>query len=487
MIESYAVSDIRAAEEAAMAVLPQGKLMKRAAKGLAAVILARLETRGDRRVVALVGPGNNGADTLYAAARISERGYHVTAVRGDWPVHEMALLTAKAANVHVVEADAALEAMGGAELVVDGILGIGGRPGLPEPADQWVDLIPEDAYVIAVDVPSGHDPEGLEALNPDGVFADETVTFGAPKPLHLLPQTSHACGQLTVIDIGLDLDEVTPAVERLGRDDIAGLWPVPRAEDDKYSRGVLGVIAGGEQYTGAAVLSVSAAASAGVGMVRYVGTGKPTALVRGLVPEAVIGAGQVQAWVIGPGMDVTASGAQAADMLAVAREALASTEPVLVDAGGLDLVEGPREAPTLLTPHAGECARLLTRLGHERSRDDVARRPLAHARELAERTRATVLLKGATTLVVPPAGSGRPVRSQEDAPGWLATAGAGDVLAGLIGALLAGGLDPLDAGSVGALVHGVAADDANPGGPIRASDVTHAIPGTVAGLLRDRT
>ncbi|MCE1179188.1 MAG: bifunctional ADP-dependent NAD(P)H-hydrate dehydratase/NAD(P)H-hydrate epimerase [Micrococcales bacterium] len=487
MIESYAVSDIRAAEETAMAGLPEGKLMKRAAKGLAAVILARLETRRARRVVALVGPGNNGADTLYAAARVSERGYDVTAVRGDWPVHEMALLTAKAANVHVLEGEAALGALAGAQLVVDGILGIGGRPGLPEPAGQWVDLIPQDAYVIAVDVPSGHDPEGLEALNPDGVFADETVTFGAPKPLHLLPPTAHASGQLTVIDIGLDLDGVTPAVERLGRDDIAGLWPVPGTGDDKYSRGVLGVVAGGEQYTGAALLSVGSAVSSGAGMVRYVGTGKPTALVRAMVPEAVIGAGQVQAWVIGPGMDVTASGAQAADMLAVAREALASPEPVLVDAGGLDLVEGTREAPTLLTPHAGECARLLTRLGHECSREDVDRRPLAHARELADRTRATVLLKGATTLVVPPSDAGLPVRAQDDAPAWLATAGAGDVLSGLAGTLLAAGLDPLTAGSVAALVHGVAADDANPGGPIRASDVSRAIPRTVAGLLRERT
>jgi NAD(P)H-hydrate repair Nnr-like enzyme with NAD(P)H-hydrate dehydratase domain len=157
---------------------------------------------------------------------------------------------------------------------------------------------------------------------------------------------------------------------------------------------------------------------------------------------------------------------------------------VLLDAGGLDLVDGPRAAPTLLTPHAGELARLLSRLeGRLTSRQDVTAWPLAHARRAADLTGATILLKGATTLVVPPSGSGLPVRSQSDAPPWLATAGAGDVLAGLCGALLATGLEPLEAGSLGALVHGLAADGANPGGPVRALAVAHGIPRTVAVLL----
>jgi NAD(P)H-hydrate repair Nnr-like enzyme with NAD(P)H-hydrate dehydratase domain len=155
-----------------------------------------------------------------------------------------------------------------------------------------------------------------------------------------------------------------------------------------------------------------------------------------------------------------------------------------VDAGGLDLVDGRRDAPTLLTPHAGELARLLTRLvGDETTRSRVAADPLGHARRAADLTGATILLKGAATLVVPPTASGLAVRSQNDAPPWLATAGAGDVLAGVCGALLAAGLSPLDAGSLGALVHGVAADRANPGGPVRALAVAHGIPETVAHLL----
>jgi NAD(P)H-hydrate repair Nnr-like enzyme with NAD(P)H-hydrate dehydratase domain len=195
----------------------------------------------------------------------------------------------------------------------------------------------------------------------------------------------------------------------------------------------------------------------------------------------------VQAWVLGPGLDTTSRAAGSKAQLDVARAALASELPVLVDAGGLALVDGRRGAPTLLTPHAGELAALLTRLGTERvERSDVQAHPVRLARRAAELTGATVLLKGATTLVVPPVGSGLPVRSQQDAPAWLATAGAGDVLAGICGALLAAGLNPLDAGSLGALVHGVTADRANPGGPLRALAVARGIPSTVAHLLHRR-
>jgi ADP-dependent NAD(P)H-hydrate dehydratase / NAD(P)H-hydrate epimerase len=222
--------------------------------------------------------------------------------------------------------------------------------------------------------------------------------------------------------------------------------------------------------------------------VRYVGTPTPTGLVRAAVPEAVHGAGRVQAWLVGPGLDVTSRAAGAKAQLDLAREALAGAEPVVVDAGGLDLLDADvlaarSDAVTLLTPHAGECARLLTRLGaHEVGREQVEAGPLAHARALAALTGATVLLKGATTLVVPP-GDGSTVWSQCDAPPWLATAGAGDVLAGLLGTLLAAGLPADAAGALGALVHGVAAERANPAGPVRALAVAHGIPGAVAHLL----
>jgi hydroxyethylthiazole kinase-like uncharacterized protein yjeF len=483
VIAAYSADRVRAAEETLMATLPAGELMARAAQGLAEVCRTRLAESGGTTVVALVGPGNNGGDALYAAAALADDGYQCAALQGDWPVHSGGTDAAAAAGVRLIQDfDEALAVLAGADLVVDGILGIGGRPGLPAAAQPWVDGVPESAYVVSVDLPSGQDPGGEHASDA-GVFADETVTFGVPKPVHLLPATEPAVGRLTVVDIGLVVDG-TPDLERLGFDDAARLWPVPSGTDDKYSRGVLGVVAGGESYTGAPVLCCTAAVAAGVGMVRYCGTPAPEALVRATVPEAVIGNGQVQAWVVGPGLDLASRARGSKAQHDLARAALESDLPVLVDAGGLDLVQGRLSTPALLTPHAGELARLLTRLeGTEVRREEVAASPLAHARRVADLTGATVLLKGATTLVVPPTDSGLPVRSQNDAPPWLATAGAGDVLAGLCGMLLAAGLSPLDAGSLGALVHGVAADQANPGGPVRALDVADGIPRTVATLL----
>jgi len=491
VIDAYAVKDVYAAEEVLLAALPEGELMARAVAGLAEVARVRLEQEGGTRVVALVGPGNNGADAMYAAARLAGRGFASAAIYLADRVHQGALSSAIAAGVVLKPitpdspADAVDRFLDEADLVIDGIVGIGGRPGLPEFAQPWVAAIPDDAYVLAVDLPSGQDPMG-DAADACGVWADETVTFSAAKPVHLSPATEPACGMLTVIDIGLDLAaDIGPeqaAVRRVERADAARLWPVPGPRDDKYSRGVVGVIAGGENYTGAAVLAVTAAANAGAGMVRYVGTPTPDALVRAAVPEAVHGVGQVQAWVVGPGLDVKARHAGAKAQLDAAREALGGDAPVVVDAGGLDLISGHRAAPTLLTPHAGECARLLSRLrGTQVTRSDVAHHPLPFARELADRTGATVLLKGAWTIVTRADG---PAYSQNDAPSWLATAGAGDVLAGLLGTLLAAGLDPLDAGALGALVHGLAADRANPGGPVRARAVADALPAVIADLLR---
>lgn len=493
MIEAWSPEDVYAAESALGEELASGELMARAVEGLAEVVAARVSQLGAETVVALVGGGNNGADALYAVAQLAESGVSCAAALDPSRVHEGALEAARAAGVVLVSGAEALEDIAEADIVLDGIVGLGGRPGLPEAAAAWVAAIPDDAHVIAVDLPSGQAADGT-GFDPDGVLADETVTFSVAKPVHLLPPTEQACGLLTVVDIGLTFDTV-PAVVRLTFDDVADVWPVPGPDDDKYSRGVVGIVAGGENYSGAAVLAVTAAVEAGAGMVRYVGTPTPEGLVRAAVPEAVHGEGRVQAWVIGPGLDVTSTRRDATTQLDVARSALAGEEPVLVDAGGLDLVdddviEARRDQPTLLTPHAGELATLLTRLGASRrsrksitvERAAVVAEPLRHTRALAERTGMTVLLKGSTTLVVP-ADPTEPVRSQADAPPWLATAGAGDVLAGLIGTLLAAGLSPADAGALGALVHGVAADRASAGGPVRALRVAHGIPEAVAYLL----
>ncbi|WP_109473863.1 bifunctional ADP-dependent NAD(P)H-hydrate dehydratase/NAD(P)H-hydrate epimerase [Ornithinimicrobium cavernae] len=489
MIRAYSVPAVRAAEAEVRAGLEPGALMRRAADALAVVVLARARERAARSVVVLVGPGDNGGDALYAAAQLTEHLPVVVVQVGD-AVHEAGLRAATEAGaprLRVARTRRALtqpvrQALQEADIVVDGLLGIGGRPGLAGAMLGLAESVPDTALVIAVDLPSGADPEGVAPVT-GSVRAAETVTFSLAKPVHILPATRGVVGRLTIVDIGVPAPAAA-TVEQLTASDVADLWPVPGPGDDKYSRGVLGVVAGSSRYPGAAVLTVSAAVESGAGMIRYVGPDVATQQVLGAVPEAVPGQGQVQAWVLGPGIPTDETTSDVRRQVEACRSALASDLPCVVDAGALDLIEGPREAPTLLTPHAGELARMLSRLEEGRvfHRNQISAAPLVHARRLAELTGATVLLKGSTTLVVSP-DTVEPVRCQADAPAWLATAGAGDVLAGLVGALVAAGLTPLDAGSLGALVHGRAAHHANPSGPVRALGVARAVPGTVATLL----
>lgn len=478
MIHAYSVEDVRAAE-AAMPELETGELMQRASQGVAEVAAARLEERDGSTVVVLAGPGGNGGDALFAGSFLAAD-YDVTAILTGSGAHEPALQAAHDAKVTVLESDspAALKALESADLVIDGMTGIGGRPGLPPGTSTLVDAIGDDAYLLSVDLPSGADPAGEVAS--DCVYADETVTFSLPKPVHLLPATEAACGLLTVVDIGLAAPE-HPAVSRLTFADVASLWPTPGPDDDKYSRGVLGVVSGGEHYTGAALMGVTAAVTVGVGMVRYVGPEAPTSLLRAAVPEAVFGEGRVQTWLIGSGMDWDDA---SEEQKRVIGDALASDLPVIVDAGGLDALTEPRKAWTLITPHAGELLRLGRRVLDKDLPDSwVSDAPVTAARKIADALDVAVLLKGSVTIVVPPTATGLGVHSQADGPAWLATAGSGDVLAGICGALLAAGVPPLGAGALAALVHGVAADDANPGGPIRAMDIAHQVGRTVARLL----
>lgn len=478
MIHAYSVEDVRAAE-AAMPELATGELMQRASQGVAEVAAARLEEQDGSSVVVLAGPGGNGGDALFAASFLAPD-YDVVAILTGSGAHEPALQAAHDAGVVVLEPDSptALSALDEADLVIDGMTGIGGRPGLPPGTSKLVDAIGDDAYLLAVDLPSGADPAGEVAS--DCVYADETVTFSLPKPVHLLPATELACGLLTVVDIGLT-PPASPAVSRLTFPDVASLWPVPGPDDDKYSRGVLGVVSGGEHYTGAAILGVTAAVTVGVGMVRYVGPPAPTGLLRAAVPEVVFGDGKVQAWLIGSGMDWDDA---SEEQKRVIGDALASDLPVVVDAGGLDALTEPRAAYTLITPHAGELLRLGRRVLDEDLPDNwVTDAPVAAARKIADALDVAVLLKGSVTIVVPPTATGLGIHSQSDGPAWLATAGSGDVLAGICGTLLASGVPPLGAGAMAALVHGVAAHDVNPGGPIRALDIAHQVGRTVGRLL----
>ena len=217
------------------------------------------------------------------------------------------------------------------------------------------------------------------------------------------------------------------------------------------------------------MLSVAGAGCGLAGMVRY--DGGATDQVLAAHPETVAGDGRVQAWVVGSG-----GGDDAAEALARSRR---DGVPVVVDADALAAVDGPFGGPAVLTPHAGELAAML-----EVSRDDVEAAPLRHARTAAARYDAVVLLKGRRTVVADPGGR---ARINTTGVPWLATAGAGDVLAGLVGALLASGSGPYDAASVGAWLHGAAATLASRGGPITASAVAAAIPEAVRGARTART
>ncbi|HET7328851.1 MAG TPA: bifunctional ADP-dependent NAD(P)H-hydrate dehydratase/NAD(P)H-hydrate epimerase [Nocardioidaceae bacterium] len=452
---AHTVEQVRAAEVALLAELPDGTLMRRAAAGLAAACLDFLGHGYGARVGMLVGAGDNGGDALFAGALLARRGARVEAVLLSEHVHGAGAAALRAAG------GSAVPRLGRCDLVVDGIVGIGGRPGLRPDAVSALDAV-AGTPIVAVDVPSGIDVDTGEAPDPH-VRADLTVTFGTHKVALLVGPATSAAGAVHLVDIGLTLP--APVVESLQASDVASLLPVPVPGDDKYRRGVVGVDAGSAGYPGAAVLAVSGALAGFAGMVRFAGAEETARGVRSAHPE-VVGPGRVQSWVVGPG-----SGDRAGERLeAACRDGV----PVLVDADALAGVHGPLGAPALLTPHAGELARML---GVDRGEIEAA--PLRHARRAAERFDATVLLKGDRTLVVDPSGR---VRVNTTGVPWLATAGAGDVLSGLCGSLLAAGLSALDAGSVGAWLHGAAAARASSGGPITAGDVASAVPAVVASL-----
>ncbi|MFF4423969.1 NAD(P)H-hydrate epimerase [Streptomyces sp. NPDC001549] len=457
MRTAYSVETVRAAERELMARLPEGALMQRAAAGLAAACAGLLRrTRGGvygARVVLLVGPGDNGGDALYAGARLARRGAAVTAVPMDPErMHPGGLAALRAAGGHLARAVPQR-----ADLVLDGLLGIGGRGGLRPAAADLVERIPPGVPVVAVDLPSGVDADTGEVAGP-AVTAEVTVTFGAYKPGLLIDPGASRAGTVHLVGIGLELP--SPEVEALQHADVAGLLPEPTATSDKYRRGVVGIAAGSAQYPGAAVLAVAGALRGGAGAVRYVGPAAEAVLAR--YPETLIGPGRVQAWVVGPGLGEGRAGEVA--------ELLAGDTAVLVDADGLRGLDAralrARTAPTLLTPHAGEAAALLGV-----SRESVEAGRLDAVRMLAQRYGAAVLLKGSTTLV---ASGGGAVRVNPTGTPWLATAGSGDVLSGLAGSLLAGGLSGADAGAVGAYLHGLAARRV--GGPLLAHQVAEALP-----------
>lgn len=445
MRQYYTTTQVKAAEAPLLASLPGGTLMRRAAYGLARVAAEELRSRTGgivgRRVTLLVGSGDNGGDALWAGAMLRRRGATVTAVLlNPERAHAAGLAALKAAGGRVSTDP------GVPDLVLDGIVGISGKGPLRPAAAEIVARI--DAPIVAVDLPSGVDPD-TGAVDGPAVTAAVTVAFGALKPVHVL--ATARCGRVELVPIGLD----PPASDLVSLDpaEVGRLWPVPRASDDKYSQGVVGVVAGSERYPGAAVLAAGAAVTATAGMVRYAGRGAAEVLSHW--PEVVAApspaeAGRVQAWVVGPGIGTDDSG------LGELRTVLESDVPVLVDADGLNLLAQHhdlavglrgRAAPTLLTPHAGEFERL-TRVPPSPDR-------VAATRALAAEWGVTVLLKGRATVIADPDGR---VHVNDAGSSWAATAGSGDVLSGIVGALMATGLEPALAAAVGARAHSLAAN-----------------------------
>ncbi len=455
----YTADQIRAAEAPLLAGLPDGALMRRAAGGLAAAAAAELRRRtggvAGRSVCAVVGSGDNGGDALWAATFLRRRGAGACAILlVPDRTHPGALAAFRKAGGRVVPA-----LPRGADLVIDGVVGISGSgPLRPAAAEVFAAVAAAGVPVVAVDIPSGIDVH-TGAITGPAVRAALTVTFGGLKPVHALAD----CGRVELVDIGLDL----PDTDVIGMQaaDVRSRWPMPGPRDDKYTQGVLGILAGSARYPGAAILCCGAAVAATSGMVRYVGAA--AAEVVSHWPEVVAAptpadTGRVQAWCVGPGLGTDE------DALAALTFALSTDLPVIVDADGLSLLASNRHliaergAPTVLTPHAGEYERFgLGPVGQDR---------VAAARRLSEATGATVLLKGHVTVIAEPQPIPGSLRScpPQPTPGgltylspagasWAATAGSGDVLSGMIGALLAAGLPAGEAAAAADWVHGRAA------------------------------
>jgi hydroxyethylthiazole kinase-like uncharacterized protein yjeF len=466
----WTAEQIRTTEAVLLERTPEGALMRRAAFGLATHAARMLGERGavaGSRVALLVGAGNNGGDALWAGATLRRRGVGVTAVLLDPErAHPAGLAALLRAGGRAVDPQAGLVAAIGADLVVDGIVGISGRGPLREPAATIVAAVRRAGIgLLAVDVPSGVDTD-TGAVSGPAVVADATVTFGAPKPVHVLARSS--CGPVHLVDIGLADHLPDPRAEVLEAADVAVRWPVPGPRDDKYTQGVTGVAAGSATYPGAAVLSAGAAVLATSGMVRFAGSA--AAGVRARWPEVVATdsiseAGRTQSWAVGPGIGTDAAGR------ALLAAVLDRDVPLCVDADAItllaehaDLRSAVAGRPVVITPHDREFARLAGDVGDDR---------IAAAARAARELGVTVLLKGNATVVADP--GGRVVVHAADSS-WAATAGSGDVLTGMIGALLAAGMEPWWAAGCASLVHGRAAELAARG----AGSVTWRTPGSPA-------
>jgi hydroxyethylthiazole kinase-like uncharacterized protein yjeF len=474
-------AEMGAADRAAMAGGVSGvALMETAGRAVAELILARWTPRP---VAVLCGPGNNGGDGFVAARHLAAAGWPVrlgllgerAALRGD-AAHHAALWR------ELVEplAPALLE---GAGLVIDAIFGAGLSRDVEGAARQVIEAMREQpAPIIAVDVPSGLDG-ATGAVRGAAAPAAVTVTFFRKKPGHLLLPGRALCGELVLVDIGIPagvLEAIAPKAFENGPPLWRERYPWPALDAHKYRRGHA-LIAGGEIMTGAARLAARAAARIGAGLVTLAAPQAAwpvyAAALTGVIvrPRAdtagwseLLSDVRRNAILIGPGGGVSATTRE--QVLA----ALATRRAVVLDADALSVfAEAPEtlfnaiSGPCALTPHEGEFARLFSRSGDK----------LARARAAAAKSGAVLVLKGADTVIAAPDGR---ALINANAPPELATAGSGDVLAGLIAGLLAQGLDPFAAAGAACWLHGEAASAFGPG--LVAEDIVESLPAALRAL-----
>ena len=468
--------------------------MGRAAFGLAQHTMDLLRAERGRvygsSAAALVGTGNNGGDALFALALMAKRGVACTAILTGEKAHPEGLAALRRAGGKLVRTDypqgtrprsrsnrwrEANQVIADADVLVDAVLGTGAHGAVELPK------IPSGTRVVACDLPSGVDADTGEAHG--GVLpADLTVTFGALKVGLAVGEGRLLAGRVEVVDIGLGPHLGKPELRLLEPEDAARALPRPAQSVHKYSRGVLGLVAGSAQYPGAALLTATAAVNTGLGMLRTISAPEVGPLLAQRVPEAVPAldaTAHVQAWAVGPGIGEDPRQAKNT------AEAIGTGQPCVVDASALRTFRPDQgHGRLILTPHAGELEDLLNRAGLRVDRTAIDRDPLRWARWAAVGYSSVVLLKGPTTVCVSPDGYAIVVSAGGPE---LATAGSGDVLTGILGALLA--VQPVQPAphelvrlaATAAMVHGTAGRLAGPG-PFGASGLAEAVPGALASM-----
>jgi len=441
---------MRAAEAAAIdAGTSVEELMERAGAGLAEAVY---RFAGPLATLILCGPGNNGGDGYVAARHLKARGVSVRVAALAEPTSDAAKWARSQwdGEVEVLSADTAV-----APLVIDGLFGTGLKRGLEDAVGQQLSRLCEGAVVrVACDLPSGVGTDSGAELSEAPAF-DLTVTFGALKPAHRLFPAMLKCGRVVLADIGITAETQRHEIAR-------PVLPPLDPGGHKYDRGLVHALAG--KMPGAIALAATAAAKAGAGYVRVSTSrpidGLPASIVQ--VDTAEVNDERIGCLLVGPGMG---------DIPQVLTLALTSKAPKVIDADAISHLGEPdrlKGQDAIITPHAGEFEKLFGKI--EGSKAD-------QALEASQRSGAVVVYKGPDTVVAAPDGR---VGFAPPAPAWLASAGTGDVLSGIIAALRARGLSAFEAACAGVWLHGRAAEIAGPG--LIADDLAAAIPQALASL-----